>query len=186
MAARMVKLAARRQIIATRELIEALPSDFVLNWRCIDHLVIKGKSEKVPIYEIIWEAENITVNIKTPTENRPLIRHRLELKFGEACFEVSENRPTITIGRMGQNDIVIDDNRVSRFHARIEYRKDKYYLIDQSTNGTYVRPFGDAAILVQRDETILCDSGLIDLADESGSKSSPTAVFFKVCYFSGS
>ena len=45
----------------------------------------------------------------------------------------------ILIGRDPQNDLVLDDRRVSRKHAEIRLRLGRYTLYDlQSTNGTYV------------------------------------------------
>jgi serine/threonine protein kinase len=43
------------------------------------------------------------------------------------------------VGRSAQADIFIDDNKVSRQHAKIEIIGDGYYITDlQSTNGTYL------------------------------------------------
>ena len=48
------------------------------------------------------------------------------------------NSKTITIGRAPYNDIVINDFRVSKFHARIDRQDKGYYLKDlNSTNGTF-------------------------------------------------
>jgi len=45
----------------------------------------------------------------------------------------------VLIGRDEQNDVVLDDRRVSRKHAEIRLRLGRYTLFDlQSTNGTYV------------------------------------------------
>ncbi|HUQ42284.1 MAG TPA: DUF3662 and FHA domain-containing protein [Candidatus Limnocylindrales bacterium] len=45
----------------------------------------------------------------------------------------------VLIGRDPQNDIVLDDRRVSRKHAEVRLRLGRYTLYDlQSTNGTYV------------------------------------------------
>lgn len=45
----------------------------------------------------------------------------------------------VLIGRDQQNDLVLDDRRVSRKHAEIRLRLGRYTLYDlQSTNGTYV------------------------------------------------
>ena len=47
--------------------------------------------------------------------------------------------PSITVGRVADNDIVVDDNMVSRHHARLEMRGDTYILTDLgSANGTWV------------------------------------------------
>lgn len=185
-AARMVKLAKRRQIVTTRNVVDALPPDFSENCRCVDNVVVKGKSEELPVYEIVWEKEKITVSLKSSSEGRSLIKHRLELHFGDKVFEVSDCRPAISIGRLDHNDIVIDDSRVSRFHARIEYRKDKYFVIDQSTNGTYVTEEGATTVLLQRDELQLGSSGMIDLGSEQSSSTSPTAIFYKSVFFKAS
>jgi len=45
----------------------------------------------------------------------------------------------VTIGRGGDNDVVLHSDSVSRRHARVETRAGKYHLVDtHSTNGTYV------------------------------------------------
>jgi TolB protein len=47
--------------------------------------------------------------------------------------------PSITIGRTSDNDIVLDDNMVSRHHARLDLQADTYVLTDLgSANGTWV------------------------------------------------
>jgi Tol biopolymer transport system component len=47
--------------------------------------------------------------------------------------------PSITIGRTSDNDIVLDDNMVSRHHARLELQANTYVLTDLgSANGTWV------------------------------------------------
>jgi FHA domain-containing protein len=52
---------------------------------------------------------------------------------------VSLGPDPVLIGRDAQNDVVLDDRRVSRKHAEIRLRLGRYTLYDlQSTNGTYV------------------------------------------------
>lgn len=47
--------------------------------------------------------------------------------------------PTITLGRSPENDVVVDDRRVSRRHAEVRVRLGKHTLYDLgSTNGTFV------------------------------------------------
>jgi len=53
--------------------------------------------------------------------------------------EIPIDKETVTIGRMEDNDVVIDNLAVSRHHARLVREKDKYYLEDLSShNGTFV------------------------------------------------
>ena len=52
---------------------------------------------------------------------------------------VSLGPDPMLIGRDPQNDVVLDDRRVSRKHAEVRLRLGRYTLYDlQSTNGTYV------------------------------------------------
>lgn len=47
--------------------------------------------------------------------------------------------PVVTIGQGPQNDLVLDDDSVSRNHARLEFRAGSWLLTDlESTNGTTV------------------------------------------------
>jgi DNA-binding NtrC family response regulator len=49
------------------------------------------------------------------------------------------DQPAVTLGAMDDNDVVVDDDTVSRYHCRI-YQDDNSYLIEDlgSTNGTFV------------------------------------------------
>jgi predicted component of type VI protein secretion system len=49
----------------------------------------------------------------------------------------------------------------SRLHARIERRRDKFVLVDQSSNGTYVTVDGEKEILLRREELVLRGRGQI-------------------------
>ena len=49
------------------------------------------------------------------------------------------DRPVLTIGRSGDNDVVLVSDSVSRQHARIERRGNETFSVDlNSTNGTYL------------------------------------------------
>ena len=61
----------------------------------------------------------------------------VEVKGGERAVQLGPE--PLLIGRDQQNDVVLDDTRVSRKHAEIRLRLGRYTLYDlQSTNGTYV------------------------------------------------
>ena len=46
---------------------------------------------------------------------------------------------TVRLGRAPDNDVVLDDSRVSRYHAQIRRRGDRFTLVDLgSTNGTRI------------------------------------------------
>ena len=52
---------------------------------------------------------------------------------------IALNKTEITIGRRHDNEIVLDDPRVSRHHAKICLIKDHFFLFDlKSSGGTFV------------------------------------------------
>ncbi len=50
---------------------------------------------------------------------------------------ISSDKP-ITIGRLKERDVSLQDGYVSSNHAKISYEDDKYWINDSSTNGTYL------------------------------------------------
>jgi pSer/pThr/pTyr-binding forkhead associated (FHA) protein len=45
----------------------------------------------------------------------------------------------LTLGRGLNNDIILEDTRVSRHHAQLRYKTRRFWVTDlNSTNGTYV------------------------------------------------
>jgi len=177
-AARMVALAKQRQILTTEETVNSLPAKLRGAARCIDRTTIKGKSGEVDIYEIVWEHHAVTVMLDGSLEGMAM-RSRLELSFAESILEVDIDRPAATLGRQTHNDIIVNDSRVSRSHARIEYRRGKFVLIDQSTNGTFVLMQSKKSIHLKRDEAVLLGSGIIGLGREVTPEST-MAVHFSV------
>ena len=83
---------------------------------------------------------------------------------GQAHARHARNRTgrvavTVTLGRDINNDIVIADRKASRMHAHIERRRDKFVLIDHSSNGTWVTVEGKTEITLRREELILRGRG---------------------------
>ncbi|QTA80160.1 Forkhead-associated domain-containing protein [Desulfonema limicola] len=101
----------------------------------------------------------------------------LELRLGDHLIEVSQTRPSATMGRQEHNDFEIIDTRVSRSHARVEYRKGQFFVIDHSTNGTYVMISGKKGVNLKRKELVLEGRGFITLGRKI-APDSPKAVHF--------
>ena len=177
-AARMVAQAKQRQIITTEGTIKLLSKEYQSSARCIDTTTVKGKSGAVRIYEVIWEAHDLTI-MATHTPEIPTANYRLELAYQGQSIKLDQNRPSAALGRQKHNDLIINDSRVSRSHARIEYNRGKFTLIDQSSNGTLVRPQGKESILLKREEIQLQGNGIISLGRDV-SPESEAAVHFAV------
>jgi len=86
---------------------------------------------------------------------------RLVLTWGAHEREVTERHPSLTVGREETNGIVIKTGKVSRVHARIEYRNGHFSLIDQSSNGTYIAKAAGASYKVINETYVLTGAGTI-------------------------
>jgi DNA-binding response OmpR family regulator len=74
------------------------------------------------------------------------------------------NRPATTIGRWGDNDVVVDDRWVSRNHARIRREGEQYVVEDLgSKNGTFVNGIRIAGPTVLADGDVVQVTPLIEL-----------------------
>ncbi|MEQ8455671.1 MAG: sigma 54-interacting transcriptional regulator [Sandaracinaceae bacterium] len=68
-----------------------------------------------------------------------LRRCKLALKRGDSLKEYTYEQDVVSIGAMEDNDLVIDDETVSRNHCKIIREGDQYIIQDGgSTNGTFV------------------------------------------------
>jgi class 3 adenylate cyclase len=158
-AARMAAIAKGEQVILSAETADALSPNVRARVREIDSLTVKGKQKEIGIFELIWQGADADL---TSLAVRPMTRpSRLELKHGTRELQLTESRPSLTLGRDAQNDVVIADKMASRAHARIERRRDKFVLIDQSSNGTYVTVAGEPEIHLRREELMLRGRGHI-------------------------
>ena len=92
------------------------------------------------------------------------------LTFREQTVEVHDQQKSAIMGRAEDNDLVVKGNLISRIHAKVEMRRGKFMLVDQSTNGTFVQNVQGEEIFVRRDSTELTGEGTIGLgkAEEPG------------------
>lgn len=155
-AARMVGLAKSGQVIVSGATAERLPPELRARVREVDVLTVKGKEKDIAILELLWQD---SAELTTLTTRPQLRAARLELIHGARVIELGPETTALTLGRDAQNDVVIADRLGSRLHARIERRRDKFVLIDQSSNGTYVTIDGEAEIALRREELMLRGRG---------------------------
>jgi class 3 adenylate cyclase len=158
-AARLSNLAKGGQVFTSAQTVEELPPALRARTRSQQAHTVKGKQKDIDLFELVWqETEDELTALSTHVKFRPA---RLALKHGDREIELSEAAPTLSLGRDLQNDLVIADRKASRLHARIERRRDKFVLIDHSSNGTYVTVQGEAEIVLRREELTLRGRGQI-------------------------
>ncbi|MDD5035442.1 MAG: adenylate/guanylate cyclase domain-containing protein [Methylococcaceae bacterium] len=163
-AARIVGLAKAGQILASKTMVGFLPASMREASRDIAAFKLKGKSEEIGICEILWQEErrDITIQYRNSRSIAPRAS-RLVLGLDEKRYRLERKDGELTLGRDLSNDIVINDPRISRWHAKIECRRDKFVLSDSSTNGTWVLFEGNSEFQLKHEEVVLHDHGLITL-----------------------
>lgn len=164
-AARMAGLAQAEQIICTQDTINAMGLNHGISNRQLDSLFVKGKEEKIQVFEILWSQDDndLTAFFSAQQVLEQTQEWRLNLTCGERRFQINRNHPNIVMGRSDQCDFVIPSPHASRQHARLISRWGKIVLADQSTNGSYVKLDNGAEIFVHHEELPLSENGQISL-----------------------
>lgn len=85
---------------------------------------------------------------------------------GERTFDLTA--PVVSVGRALDNDLILEDRMVSRYHARLRRRYGRYILEDLgSSGGTTVNGFGIQEIVLRPGDLItLCGVDLIYVETE--------------------
>ncbi len=166
LAARMASLSKAHQIMTTRQTVDRLEPSLRPLARFVDQSAIKGQTQEFGLYEILWDLEQATQATLSVKAAIPQTAVSLQVSRGDRTWTVDREHPLLTFGRSDQCEVVLDDTRVSRLHARIELQKGRLVLRDASTNGTHLSLEDGGKRLVRRDETTLESSGLLCLGRE--------------------
>lgn len=176
-AARMAALALAGQAITTAGTVAALSAHLRETTRPIDALPVKGKTEGVEVHELLWHSssERTVIPGRTPAatmERAGVLALRLTHRGQQKSVTISA-----TFGRDADNTFTITDPMASRRHAKIERRVDRFVLVDQSSNGTYVTIGGGSEIRLRREEAILHSSGRIAFGHSTSDANAETVEF---------
>jgi len=162
---RMTSQAKAGQIIITDSIYARLSDEWRAVTRQVDVAVPRGQHGEVVIYEMLWQhgdATSMVPALATIAEQHRPFRIRLRYLGSELVLDDRE-RSSATLGRGQENDLVIKGNLVSRLHARIEAGKNRFMLVDQSTNGSFVQGENGDDAFVRRDAIPLKGAGVIGL-----------------------
>lgn len=164
---RMTSQAKAGQIMITGTMAQQLAPEWRSSVRQIDVAMLKGKSNEDELFEVLWHKEDATSMLPALALGA-LLRdkqkpQRLRLHCQGQELSLTNGGAGITIGRAEENDIVIKGNLISRLHARIEFDRGKFMLVDQSTNGTFVTNQNGEESFVRRDSLQLKGQGMIGL-----------------------
>lgn len=161
---RMTSQAKAGQIVISGSTVEHMSTELRNQARQIDVATVRGRLDEVALFELVWQPDEATSMLPTiEWETRSRRASKLLLNFRDKTLEVSDKRKSINIGRADDNDLVIKGNLISRIHAKIEMRRGRFMLVDQSTNGTFLQSAQGQETFVRRDSMVLGDEGTIGL-----------------------
>lgn len=178
-ASRLTEIAEAGQIIISDAIASLLSAEAQHEVRQFDRVNLKGKSEALSIYDVLWEQEGVTTIVAAG--KNPVAQAKgdvLLLEYKQEKREVGQNTTGFRLGRDNESDLVITSSLASRNHARIEFRRGKFVLIDQSTNGTYIKTNDGKVVYLRREELPLWGSGDIGFGEAISTDNQNTIRFF--------
>ena len=146
-------------------------------------LPIRGKAEPITVYGLEWrqdeDPDSQTMLTNLPSTLGTLHSGPMQLQVhwhGEGHVYSAQDMPLL-LGRAPQAQVCVPDPRVSREHARIDWRNGAFVLTDLSRFGTWVRFEGFEPVLLRRDTCLLHGAGQVALGVAFSDDSAPALAF---------
>jgi hypothetical protein len=178
-AARLADLAGAAQILATQRVRDALPESLSGLLRPLGPMYLRGKSEATEVFRVQWQPErDADATVMGASMFRVDPRAELELTHDTQRLRLAPSGAPLVLGRSTTASLSLNDSRVSRVHATVEWRGGHFVLNDQSSFGTWVYVGGQGTPLVlRRTECYLVGRGTITLGCDRESDAAPTIHF---------
>jgi adenylate cyclase len=160
-AARLAAMAKADQILTTEATMAKFDRDLRASSRLFDKTPVKGIKEEVSVVQVLWEARNQTVLVKTGPTNT-VMAQKLELSCQDQRWTLTPPELPRWIGRSEECEMPLEAPFASRKHVRLEYRRGKFMLVDESSNGTYVEMEGNV-VYVRNEAFALVGEGRFSL-----------------------
>ena len=164
-AARLIDHAGDNETLLTVEVLQGLPLELRSRFRSLDRLVLRGRIEPVQVHVMGGRRGASAEMAATQFGDVSSVSEPDGLRLVWAALHrvfASQQTPVV-LGRSPQATFCVDDARVSRSHARVDWHSGSFQITDLSYNGTYVR-FNDGEIVsLRRGSCTLHGSGAIGL-----------------------
>jgi adenylate cyclase len=178
-AARLADLAGAAQILTTENVWSVLlPAQKAL-LRSMGPMYLRGRAEASHVYRVEWKTgrdEDATMAGRSMFSELP--EAFLNLVCGDKTVRLSSRSGKIFIGRASDAALTLNDPRVSRMHATLEWRGGHFILADASSYGTWVYVGNQSeAMVLRRTECFLVGSGLIVPGCARGDDKAPLITY---------
>ncbi len=178
-AARLLDHAGDNETLVTANVLANLDEGTRERFRSLDRMQLRGRTE--PVHVHLLEASRRFGDTATTAFGDMAVvpePEGIRLIWLDLNRVYSGANLPVVLGRSPQAAYCIDDNRVSRSHARIDWHGGTFQLTDLSYNGTYVRFDHDPEIIsLRRGTCTLHGSGLVGLGTPPLEPSSPSVRF---------
>jgi len=164
-AARLLDHAGDNETLLTMEVLQGLPLEMRSRFRSLDRLVLRGRAEPVQVHVLGGRRGASSDMAATQFGDVAAVSEPdgLRLMWAGLHRVFASQQTPVVLGRSPQATFCVDDGRVSRSHARVDWHSGSFQITDLSYNGTYVR-FNDGEIVsLRRGSCTLHGSGAIGL-----------------------
>jgi class 3 adenylate cyclase len=178
-AARLADLAGADQILTSSRVRDALGSEQQAQLRSLGPIYLRGKQEATEVFRVEWLVERDTeATVMGVSMFKTSKDEILEVTVGGQTHRLEPRSDRLTMGRSITAAVTINDGRVSREHATLEWKGGHFVLSDTSSFGTWVY-FGSQAepVVLRRTDCYLVGSGQIALGCEREAEAAPIVQF---------
>lgn len=181
-AADVSHIARASQIVITEAAMQELPELLARQCEVFDRISLKGATHTSTVFRLRWESTTQPHNATAVMDIVELGEHLNNHSISLSCTSHHQNFSSFDLPlTFGRDEARVtwhaDNNKVSREHCKIIFRRGKFVLVDHSTNGTYVGIDADTPLYIRREETPLTGSGIISLGQHPDRKDSYTINF---------
>lgn len=183
-ASRLCERAGPAEIWATETAVLLAGAAPDVWYRKLGLMELRGKAESLMLYQVEWreneEPDSLTMQAALVSSfGQPdSILGTIAFSWQGLNMSFTSSDAPVHIGRATHAPLCINDPRVSRLHARIDWRNSGFVLTDMSSFGTWVRFDGSASpVRLRRDACILHGKGQIALGVSFSDPNAPVLTF---------
>ena len=162
LAQQVTGLARPDEILATDAAVSALSAVWRSAAQRLDTIDSRVDGQPMTLYRLPWDKDEEVTHFrlgKTPA--RVVTSKRLVLRHGEHEVVLDADHRRCSIGRARGSDLAIGSRFTSKRHAEVVYRRGRFYVIDNSINGTFIAPDGATVQHLHHEQAALVGSGVI-------------------------
>ena len=179
-AARLADLAGAAQILTTQRVADALSPAQLGQLRSLGPMYLRGKSDATEVYRVDWQVDrdNDATVMGVSMSKASGRGGYLELAAAGQTVRLEPRGEKRTLGRAATASLSINDSRVSRLHATVEWRGGQFVLSDGSSFGTWVYMGNQTEpVVLRRAECYLVGHGQITLGCDRHADNAQLVLF---------